>query len=106
MQFLCSAFGDGLADLRVSDDNLIVITTTIPGDSPVDASIAVGPEGNCAYRMSAGDTYLASTPPDARSFDQVLKRRLAEAGALSQDGAKGSDRYKFADFRNPQPHVR
>ena len=88
MQFLCSAIGDGLADVRMSDDNLIVITTTLPGASPVDVSIAVGLEGNCACRIDVGDTHLASTEPDARSFDQVLQRRLAEAGALGRDGAK------------------
>ena len=85
VRFFCSAFGDGLAGARVSDDNLIVITATLPADGPVEASIAVGPEGNCACRISVGDTHLASTAPDARSFERLLKSRLAEIGVHRQD---------------------
>ena len=42
LQFFCSAFGDGLAGVRVSDDNMIVITAALLGDGPVEARIAVG----------------------------------------------------------------
>ena len=34
VRFLCSALGDGLAGMGVRDDNLIVITVTLPGDRP------------------------------------------------------------------------
>ena len=81
VRFLCSSFGDGLDGVRVSDDNLIVITGTLPGDSPGEARIAVGPEGNCACRISVGDTHLASTAQDARSFERILKSRMPEVGA-------------------------
>ena len=62
--------------MRVSDYNLSVITAKLPADSPVEASIAVGPEDNCACTVSAGDTHLPSTAPDARSFERILKSRL------------------------------
>ena len=43
----------------------------------VEARISVGPpEGTFACTMSAGDTHLASTAPDVRSFERVLKERL------------------------------
>ena len=79
VRFLCSTFGDGIVGVRVSDD-LIVITATLPGDDPVEASVAVEPEGSCACRISAGDTHLAATAPDPRSFEPVLKDRLAQVG--------------------------
>ena len=79
-RFLCSAFGDGLASVRVSDDNWIVVTAALPGEDPVAASIAVGPEGNYACRISAGDTHLASAAPDARSIVRFLQSRLADIG--------------------------
>ena len=46
----------------------------------VDASIALGPEGTFAYRISTGDTHVASTAPHARSCERVLQSRLAEVG--------------------------
>ena len=85
MRFVCSAFGDGLAGVRVSNDRWIVVTAALPGDGRAEASIAVGPEGNCACTMSAGDRHLASTAPDARSFERILKRRLADLGVRGQD---------------------
>ena len=87
VRFLCSAFGDGLAGVRVSDDHQIVITATLPDDRPGEVSISVGPEGNCACRISSGDTHLASTAPDTRSFERVLKSRLAGIGVVGQDDA-------------------
>ena len=89
VRFLCSAFGDGLAGVRVSDDNLIVITAEFQGDDPVEASIAVGPEGYCACRISAGDTHLLSTATDVRSFERMLKSRLAEIGVHGSDDTAG-----------------
>ena len=47
-----------------------MITAELPGDELVEASIAVGPEGTCACKVTGSDTYLASTVPDARSFDR------------------------------------
>ena len=85
VRFLCSAFGVGIADVRVSDDNLIVIEATLTGDGSVETRIAVGPEGNCGCRISAGETHLACTAPDGRSFEAVLKSRLAEIGVNGQD---------------------
>ena len=56
----------------------------------VEVSIAVGPEGTCGCRISAGDTHLASTAPDVRSFKQILKQRLAEVGARRRNDAAGA----------------
>ena len=84
VRFFCSDFGDGLAGVRVSGDNSIVITATPPGDGPVETSIAVKPEGSCACRMSAGDRHLASTAPDAHSFERILKSPPAAFGVYGQ----------------------
>ena len=71
----------------IHEDGFIVITAELPGDELVEASIAVGPDGTYACRISAGDTHLASTAPDAPSFVQVLTSRLAEVGVYGRDGA-------------------
>ena len=82
LRFLRVTFVGVVAHVRVSEDGFIAITAQLPGDNQVEASIAVGPEGTFACTVSAGETHLASTAPDARSFERVLKERLAEAGAL------------------------
>ena len=80
VRFFYSTLGDGIARVRVNEDGFIVFTAELCGDSWVEASIAVGPEGTFACRISAGDTHLAATAPDARAFEQVVKDRLAEVG--------------------------
>ena len=52
----------------------------------VEATIAVGPDGTCACKISAGEAHVAATAPDARSFEQVLKDRLAEVVARGEAG--------------------
>ena len=69
VRFFCPSFGDGIAGVGVNEDGFVVITAEFPGDGLVEASIAVGPKGTCACRTSTGDTHLASTAPDARSFE-------------------------------------
>ena len=64
-----------------------MLTAELSGDALVEASIAVGPEGACACRISVGDTHLASTAPDTRSFERILRSRLAEVGVRSEDDA-------------------
>ena len=90
VRFLCSTFGDRIAGVRVNEEGLVVITAELPGDELVEARVAVEPEGACACRISAGDTHLASTAPDARSFERVLRSRLAEVGVRgAADAGRG-----------------
>ena len=86
LRFLCARFAAGIARVGVSEDGFIVITAQLLGDNPVEASIAVGPEGTCACRVSAGETHLASTAPDAQSFEAELTERLGEIGVLTSGG--------------------
>ena len=87
VRLLCSFFEAGIAGVQVNDDNLIVITTALPGDDPAKARIAIGPEGNCACRITVSDTDLGCAAPDVRSFKQILQHRLAEVGVARQDGS-------------------
>ena len=87
VRFFCSTFGDGIAGVRVSEDGFIMIAAELPGDGLVDAGITVGPAGPCACRISVGDIHLASTAPDVRSFEQVLRSQLAEVRVHVQKGA-------------------
>ena len=86
VRFLCSAFEVGIADVRVSEENFIVLTGALSGDAPVEVAIAVGPDGSCACRMSTGGVDMACTAPDVRSFGQVLKVRFAEVGVHGRGG--------------------
>ena len=80
VRFLSAAFGAAIVAVRVSEDGFIVVTAELSGNGPVEAGITVGPDGTCACRLGAGGGHLASTAPDARSFEQVLRERLAEVG--------------------------
>ena len=53
----------------------------------LEASIAMGPEGNFACRMGADDTHLASTTPDVRSFERILNSRRDDTGMHGQRDA-------------------
>ena len=86
IRFLCSTFGDGIAGVRVTEDSFIVITAEFGRDNLIDVIIAVGSEGTCACRISTADTHIASTAPDVRSFEQVLKDRLAAVGVRGEAG--------------------
>ena len=68
--------------MRVNEDGFIVVTAELSAAGTVEASIAVGPEGTYACTVSAGDTHLACTAPDLRSFKQAVKERLAVVGVL------------------------
>ena len=86
MRFFCSTFGDGIVGVRVGEENFIVLTAELSGDDLIETSIAVGPEGTCACKMSVGERRLGSMAPDVRSFERVLKDRLAELGVLGEGG--------------------
>ena len=80
LRFLCPTFGCDVGSVQVGEAGFIVIAAELPGDSLVEVSITVGPEGTCACRLSAGDTHLALMAPDTQSFERVLLSRLAEVG--------------------------
>ena len=90
VRFLCSTFGDGIADVSVSDEQFIVITAVLAGDVPVEATIAIVSDGTCAGKISAGDTHLARTAPDAPSFERVLPERIAGVGVHRGNSGGGS----------------
>ena len=87
LRFLCTAFGCAIAGMRVNEDGFIVATAELSAAGTVQASVAMGPEGTCACTVSAGDTHLACTASDVRSFERVLAERLAEVGVHGREGA-------------------
>ena len=80
LRFLSAAPGCRIAGVRVNEDGFIVATAELSAAGGVETSIAVGPEGTYAGTVSAGDTHLACTAPDVRSFERALEQRLAEVG--------------------------
>lgn len=86
VRFLCSTFGDSIVCVRVTEEDFIAFTARFSGDVLIEAGIAVGPEGTCACKISAGDMHLASTAPDVRSFLDILKNRLSEVGVVGKGG--------------------
>ena len=85
VRFFCLTFGDGVAGVRVSEENFIVITAALLRGGPVETTIAVGPEGTCACRIDTAQKHFASTSPDARLFEQILTVRLTGVGVRCRD---------------------
>ena len=53
LRFFCTAFGYGIAGVRVTEDGFIVVTAEFSAAGAVKASIAVRPEGTFACRITA-----------------------------------------------------
>ena len=87
MRFFCSTYGSGIAGVRVSEDSFVVITAEVAGNELVEVTIAVGPEGTCACKVSTAHGQVASASPDTRSLEQVLASRLLEVGVRGHAGA-------------------
>ena len=88
VRFFCSTYGGAVAGVRVNEEGFIVVTAEVPGDEVVDVTIAVGPDGTCACKVSAAGGQRASAAPDVRRFEEVLASRLAEVGVR---GGAGDD---------------
>ena len=86
VRFFCSTYGGAVAGVRVNEDSFVVIAARVPGDDVIDVTLAVGPDGTCACRMSTADGDLASVEPDVRAFEQVMPSRLADAGVHARTG--------------------
>ena len=87
VQFFCSTYGGAVTGVRVNEDSFVVATATVPGDEVIDVTIAVGPDGTCACKVSTADGDRAAAAPDVRAFEPVLATRLAEAGVHGRIGA-------------------
>ena len=84
VRFFCSTYGGVVTGVRVNEDSFIVATATVPGDDVIDVTIAVGPDGTCASKVSTADGGGASAAPDVRAFEHVLASRMAEVGVRGQ----------------------
>jgi hypothetical protein len=82
----CSTYGGAVTGVRVKDDSFVVVAAMVPGDHVIDVTIAVGPDGTCACKVSTADGHLVSAAPDVREFERVLVSRLAEVGVRAQIG--------------------
>ena len=80
VRLFCSSYVGAATGVRVNEESFIMVTATVPGDDVLDVTIAVGPDGTCACKVSTVDGQRASAAPDVRAFEDVLAERLAEAG--------------------------
>ena len=69
VQFFCSTYAATIVAVRVNEDSFIVTRAEVPADDVIDVTIAVGPDGTCACRVSTTDGHLASAAPDVRAFE-------------------------------------
>ena len=86
VRLFCSTYGGVVTGVRVNEESFVVVTATVPGDDVIDVTLAAGPDGRCACKVSTADGDLASAAPDGRAFEQVLASRLAEAGLQAPAG--------------------
>ena len=90
VRFFCSTYGGAVTGVRVSEDSFIVVKAEVPGNELVEVTIAVGPDGTCACKVSTARGQVASASPDPRALEQVLTSRLAELGVRGQaDAGRG-----------------
>ena len=87
VRLFCSTYGGAVAGVRVNEESFIVITAEASGNESVEVTIAVGPDGTCACKVSTAGGERASVAPDVRGFERVLANRLAEAGVRGRAGA-------------------
>ena len=80
VRLFCSTYGGAVSGVRVNEDSFVVLRAEVPGDDVIDVTIAVGPDGTCACKVSTADGALASAAPDVRAFEQILASRLTEVG--------------------------
>ena len=80
----CSTYGGAVTGVRVNEDSFIVLRAEVPGDDVINVTIAVGPDGACARKVSTTEGHLASAAPDVRAFEQVLASRLGEVKVHAQ----------------------
>ena len=73
--------------VRVNEDSFIVLRAEVPTDDVIDVTIAIGPDGTRACRVSTTDGHLASAARDVRAFEQILASRLADDGMRGRTGA-------------------
>ena len=90
VRFFCSTYAGAVAGVRVNEESFIVITAEASGNQPVEVTIAVGPDGTCACKVSTAGGQRASAAPDVRGFEQVLASRLAEVGVRGRAGNERS----------------
>ena len=80
VRLFCSTYGGAVTGVRVNDESFVVVTATVPGEDVIDVTLAVGPDGTCACKVSTAAGDSASAAPDVRAFEQVLASRLGEVG--------------------------
>ncbi len=68
----------------MNEESFIVLRAQVPGDDVLNVTIAVGPDGACARKVTTTEGHLASPAPDVRAFEQVLASRLAEVKVHAQ----------------------
>ncbi len=86
MRLFCSTCGGTVGSVQVSEDSFIAITAVVSANELVEETIAVGPDGTCACKVSTAPGQVASASPDTRSLRKVLTSRLEEVGVRSQAG--------------------
>ena len=73
--------------MRVNEDSFVVVTAEVSGNEAVEVTIADGPDGTRACKVTTAHAQVAAASPDTRSLEQVLASRLAEMGVRRQAGA-------------------
>ena len=55
VRFFCSTCGGAVSGVRMKEDSFIAVNGHSSGDDVIDGTIAVGPDGTCACRVSTAD---------------------------------------------------
>lgn len=69
VRLFCSTYGGAVTGVRVNEDGFVVVRSEVVAEDVIDVTIAVGPDGTCACKVSAGGGDLVAAVPDVRAFD-------------------------------------
>ena len=77
---LCSLFDDPIRNIRVTEDNFVVVTLNFPEESKAEGKIAVGPLGTRTYQIKRDKKKTFSIDQDAWWLGDGIQKILEEAG--------------------------
>ena len=80
IRHLCAVFEDPIRDVRVTEDNFVVITLNFLEECKSEGKIAVGPLGNGSYNIKSDRGAKFSSGNDAWFMAMSIEDDLKEAG--------------------------
>ena len=80
IRHLCAVFDDPISNIRVTEDNYVVVSLKFPTESRSEGKIAVGPLGTASYRIKSDRGETSSLHQEGWRLGSSIAGTLKEAG--------------------------